>query len=64
MSFEIELPQHAQQEVLCQPGQFASFDFEEIQPGKTLNRTWTISSPTQQIKQRQAFTISVKKVSL
>lgn len=64
MSFEFELPQHAQQEVLCQPGQFASFDFEKIQPGKTLNRTWTISSPTQQIQQRQAFTISVKKGGL
>ncbi|KAL0024848.1 hypothetical protein WJX79_005769 [Trebouxia sp. C0005] len=32
--------------------------------GKVLTRTWTISSPTEQIRQRKAFTISVKKDGL
>lgn len=64
MTFEFELPQlPANKSMFCHPGQFASFDFEDIIPGKVLNRTWTISSPTEQIRRRKAFTISVKKVS-
>lgn len=63
MTFEFELPPlPAQKASFCRSGQFASFDFEDISPGKTLNRTWTISSPTDQIERRKAFTISVKKV--
>ncbi|KAA6420465.1 MAG: oxidoreductase FAD-binding domain-containing [Trebouxia sp. A1-2] len=65
MTFEFELPQlPANKSMFCHPGQFASFDFEDITPGKVLTRTWTISSPTEQIRQRKAFTISVKKDGL
>lgn len=65
MTFEFELPQlPANKTMFCHPGQFASFDFEEVTPGKVLNRTWTISSPTEQIRRHKAFTISVKKVFL
>ena len=65
MTFEFELPQlPANKTMFCHPGQFASFDFEDITPGKVLNRTWTISSPTEQIRRRKAFTISIKKVYL
>lgn len=65
MTFEFELPQlPANKSMFCHPGQFASFDFEDIIPGKVLNRTWTISSPTEQIRRRKAFTISVKKDGL
>ena len=49
---------------VCDPGQFASFDFPDITPGETINRTWTISSPQAQIRARMAFTISIKKAGL
>ena len=49
---------------VCDPGQFASFDFPDVTPGESTNRTWTISSPQAQIRARQAFTISIKKASL
>ncbi|DBB14941.1 TPA: hypothetical protein ACH3X3_004539 [Trebouxia sp. C0006] len=65
MTFEFELPQlPANKTMFCHPNQYASFDFEDITPGKVLNRTWTISSPTEQIRRRKAFTISIKKVGL
>ena len=63
MTFEFQLPElQADPATFCKPGQFASFDFHDISPGAVLNRTWTISSPTEQILRRKAFTISVKKV--
>ena len=66
MTFEFETPDSSAPRLargyqLCNPGQFASFDFEGVGPG-TLNRTWTISSSQSQIAQRGAFTITVKKV--
>lgn len=65
MTFEFELPKlPANKTTFCHPGQFASFDFDGITPGQVLNRTWTISSPSEQIQRRKAFTISVKKVTL
>lgn len=65
MTFEFELPQlPANKTTFCRPGQFASFDFDDITSGQVLNRTWTISSPGEQIQRRRAFTISVKKVAL
>lgn len=65
MTFEFELPKlPANKTTFCRPGQFASFDFDDITPGQVLNRTWTISSPGDQIQRRRAFTISVKKVML
>jgi len=52
------------EDVLAIPGQFASFDFTGIQgkDGDTLNRTWTISSPTQEMKAKQQFSVTIKKV--
>lgn len=65
MTFEFELPQlPANKTTFCRPGQFASFDFDDITSGQVLNRTWTISSPGEQIQRRRAFTISVKKDGL
>ena len=48
--------------MFADPGQFASFDFENIKPGETINRTWTISSPQHAMKDTSTFTITVKKV--
>ena len=65
MTFEFEIPELPfDQGSFCKPGQFASFDFENIMPGKVFNRTWTVSSPMEQIRQQKTFTISIKKVQL
>ena len=53
--------------ILCDPGQFASFDFPDIKDGETLNRTWTISSPQDEMKTSAtssgcAFSVTIKKV--
>jgi ferredoxin-NADP reductase len=50
--------------VLATPGQFASFDFTGIKgkDGETLNRTWTISSPAQEMKAKEQFSVTIKKV--
>lgn len=52
--------------VLATPGQFASFDFTGIKgkDGETLNRTWTISSPAQEMKAKEQFSVTIKKVGL
>jgi hypothetical protein len=44
------------------PGQFASFDFTGVTE-ETLNRTWTISSPTHEMKAKEQFSVTIKKVS-
>ena len=65
MTFQFEVRKAENTEegnVLADPGQFASFDFADIEPGKTLNRTWTISSPQHQMAEDGLFTITVKKV--
>ena len=62
MTFEFEVPDLPANRTFCKAGQFASFDFEEIVPGEVVNRTWTISSSVEQIKQRGTFTVSIKKV--
>lgn len=61
--FEISHPEDTDEgNVFADPGQFASFDFQEITPGKTLNRTWTISSPQHIMAEEGVFSITVKKV--
>ena len=61
--FEISHPEDTDEgNVFADPGQFASFDFQDITPGKTLNRTWTISSPQHIMAEEGVFSITVKKV--
>lgn len=65
MTFEFELRRAEDTEegnVFADPGQFASFDFTDIRPGETINRTWTISSPQYHMAEHGTFTITVKKV--
>lgn len=65
MTFKFELPKlPANKSSFCKPGQFASFDFEDITPGEVINRTWTISSPAEHIRRHKTFTISIKKDGL
>ena len=60
--FEISHPDKTDEgNVFADPGQFASFDFQDITPGKTLNRTWTISSPQHIMAEEGVFSITVKK---
>lgn len=48
----------------CRPGQYATFDFSDVEAGQTLNRTWTVSSTQEEMKSRGSFTITVKKVGI